>query len=81
MSWFESHAYVAAWLALPVAFVVAIIQQIRSKSEHVEWRQMVFLSVFFLTLGIVVSPVFDTKARDFAGMLCFPAFLGFVWRR
>jgi di/tricarboxylate transporter len=81
MSWLEGHAYLAAWLALPVAFIVAIVQNIRGKAEQVEWRQIVFLFIFLLCLAVAFSPAFDTTARDYAKYIGFPALLCFVWRR
>jgi di/tricarboxylate transporter len=81
MNWLETHAYLAAWLALPVAFIVAIVQNIRSKTGQVEWRQMIFLFVFLLCLAVAFSPSFDNTAREYAKVIAFPSFLCFVWRR
>jgi hypothetical protein len=61
--WLETHAWLAAWLALPVAIVVGTIQSARTKFEHVDWARSLIYIAFLTALAVAFTPTFDASAR------------------
>jgi hypothetical protein len=69
MSWFESHAYLATWLALPVMMWAVVNQNAKSGLGKIDWTRPLIYFVIFTCLGVVFSPIFDERARNFAQYL------------
>jgi hypothetical protein len=77
MHWLETHEYLAAWLALPVAIIATIFQNVPTKFEHFDWARTLLYLAFLTSLAVVFTPTFDTVARSTAGMLLFGV-MGFL---
>ncbi|HLI64123.1 MAG TPA: hypothetical protein VKV05_12040 [Terriglobales bacterium] len=75
--WLETHAWLAAWLALPVAIIVGIVQNVRTKFKEVDGSRLLIYFAFLAGLAVVFTPQIDKSARDIARGLVF-AILGFL---
>lgn len=77
MDWLREHSYLAAWLALPVAILVAFFQNKGKKLSELDWSRLLIYIAFLLSLAVTLTPSFDETARDAAKLLVF-AGLGFL---
>ena len=77
MNWLKEHVYLATWLGLPLAVVLAFFQATRTQPVKVDWFRSVITFAFFTGLAVVLTPTFDTTARYFAGFLT-PFLLGVI---
>jgi hypothetical protein len=66
MNWLKDHAYLAAWLALPVMIVIAVVQSVKTDFVGTDWSRMLIYFLFLTSLGVVFTPSFDPTARDVA---------------
>lgn len=64
MNWLESHVWLAAWLALPVAIIVGLIQNVKTKFEQVNWSRSLLYLAFLTALAVAFTPTFDESARS-----------------
>jgi hypothetical protein len=69
MNWFEAHAYLAAWLALPVAIIIGVIQNAKTRFQKVDWPRSLIYVVFLSSLGVAFTPTFAEGPRSMADML------------
>jgi hypothetical protein len=67
--WLESHAYLAAWLALPVAIATAFIQNAKTQFKEVDWSRTLLYLAFLTALPVAFTPTFDESARETARYL------------
>jgi hypothetical protein len=74
MSWLESHAYIATWLALPVMIGTVFFQNARTGLEKIDWTRPLIYFVILTCLGVVFTPIFDERARGFAQILLYMGF-------
>lgn len=77
MHWLETHEYLAAWLALPVAIGATLIQNVPTKFEHFDWSRTLLYLAFLTSLAVLFTPNVDSSARTAADMLVF-GILGFL---
>lgn len=77
MHWLETHEYLAAWLALPVAIIAILFQNVPRKFEHFDWSRTLLYLAFLTSLAVVFTPTFDSAARSTASMLLF-GIMGFM---
>jgi L-asparagine transporter-like permease len=77
MDWLRDHSYLAAWLALPVAIIIAFFQNRQSRLAEVDWSRIVIYLAFLISLAVMLTPMFDETARGVAKILVF-AGLGFL---
>jgi hypothetical protein len=61
--------YLAAWLALPVMVVIAIVQNVKTKFEQVDWSRTLIYFTLLTCLGVAFTPTFDLQARSMAEFL------------
>jgi hypothetical protein len=77
MHWFESYVYLAAWLSLLVALVSFFMQNVKANFTGIDWSRSLLYIAFLTCLAVAISPMFDEKARTWAGGLVI-ALLGFL---
>jgi len=77
MEWLRDHSYLAAWLALPVAILVAFFQNKGKKLADLDWSRLLIYIAFLISLAVTLTPTFDSTARDAAKIMVF-AGLGFL---
>ena len=77
MDWLNNHAYLAAWLALPVAIGVAVFQNRHKGFAEVDWSRILIYIGFLTSLAVVFTLGFDETARGFARVFVFTG-LGFL---
>ena len=77
MDWLRDHSYLAAWLALPVAIIVAFFQNKNRKFSEVDWSRILIYLAFLIALAVTLTPAFDEFARGVAKIIVF-AGLGFL---
>jgi len=71
MGWLSDHAYLATWLALPVAIVAIIVQNRSSRFAEVDWSRSLIYLAFLTSLAVAFTPTFDQTARTTAYFLLF----------
>lgn len=76
MSWFESHAYVAAWLSPVITLISLGFQNNLPRTTKVDWSRVIFYTAYLTILAVAVSPGYDLAAQTTARGL---AITGFVW--
>jgi hypothetical protein len=79
MNWLEAHAYLATWLALPTAIVVAVVQNAKTGFHEVDWPRSLIYFAFLAALGVAFTPTFDKGARTTAEMLLFFGFVTLIF--
>ncbi|MBT8365050.1 MAG: hypothetical protein KJP23_10110 [Deltaproteobacteria bacterium] len=77
MNWLSDHSYLAAWLALPVAIIVAFFQNKSKKFTEVDWSRILIYLAFLVSLAVTLTPTFDDTARGVAKTVSFVG-LGFL---
>ena len=77
MDWLNTHSYLASWLALPVAIIIAIFQNKGKKVSDIDWPRMLIYLAFLASLAVMFTPTFDHTARDAARTLVFMG-IGFL---
>jgi hypothetical protein len=67
MEWLKDHAYLASWLALPIAIIIGILQIRRpvSDGKPIHWTRVLFTFLCLVSFPIVITPTFDESARSF----------------
>lgn len=75
LNWLKENAYLAAWLALPVAIVVGLVQNSRTDFKELDWPRSLMYIAFLTALPVVFTPTFDETARSSARNIVF-ALLG-----
>ena len=71
MDWLKEHVYLAAWLAIPIAILVPILQTIFKKTDETDWLSVLKYLAFFISLAVMFTPTFDESARTSARVLVF----------
>jgi len=69
MSWMKDHVYIATWLALPLAVIIAILKNKNKSLSEIDWSRILFYLAFAISLGVTFTPSFDTSARSIAGTI------------
>jgi hypothetical protein len=77
MDWLNTHVYLAAWLALPVAISVAVFQNRNKGFAEIDWSRILIYIGFLTSLAVVFTPKFDATARAVATTFVFMG-LGFL---
>jgi len=77
MDWLRDHSYLAAWLALPVAIFVVILQNKGKKLAEMDWSRLLIYLAFLIALAVTITPTFDKTARDITKLIVFMG-LGFL---
>lgn len=77
MSWLETHAYLATWLAPIVAIIVAIFQNRNKGFAEVDWSRLLIYLLFLTSVAMLFTPKIDQSMRDVARGFVF-ALLGFL---
>jgi hypothetical protein len=81
MNWLKDHAWLAGWLALPIAILNIFTQLKQSPSKEIDWTWTVIFMTFGITLGITFTPLFDAKSRSFAQTLAMLSFFAILFNR
>jgi hypothetical protein len=69
MNWLSDHAYLASWLAIPVAILTAFLQAKKKHFVEIDWFRLIIYFSFLTSLAVVFTPTFDQTARDYAKYL------------
>lgn len=69
MEWLKVHEYLAAWLALPLMTILAIIQGVKNDGRQVGMARMTIYFGFVTSLAATLMESIDPIARGFAGVL------------
>lgn len=69
MDWLRDHAYLATWLALPVAVIVGFLQAKKTQFANVNWFRLIIYFTFLTALAAAFTPTFDQEARWYARYL------------
>ena len=76
----EDNVYLAAWLALPVTLIVAVIQGIgKPKAAQTQsvWplKKIIVYMLFFICFPLMLTPWMQDGSRTVCGIACVPLFL------
>jgi hypothetical protein len=77
LSWLKENAYLAAWLALPVAIVIGFVQNQKLGFEKFDWSRNLLYLAFLVALAVKFSPSFAQNMHDDAGYVLF-TLIGFL---
>lgn len=69
LAWLRENAYLAAWLALPVAIVIGIFQNAKLGIENFDWGRNLMYLAFLVALGVRFTPSIEESIRHDAGYL------------
>jgi len=65
-NWFESHAYVANWLLVPLSVIPPIVFRAKQRQfARMDWLRLVLTLLVFSGFAVAITPIFDTDARSF----------------
>jgi hypothetical protein len=69
MNWLKEHVYLAAWLALPITFLVAFIQNKKAETtaESFPLKKSVAYLLFLICFPMSLTPTLEGGARGFVG--------------
>lgn len=81
MNWLKENAFLAGWLALPLALLAVYAQNRGKKFKDIDWTWAMIYVIFGVTFGITVTKAFDDKARSFSELLAFVTFFAIIWSR
>jgi predicted permease len=81
MTWLKDNAFLAGWLALPLALFAIYAQNRGKELKDIDWAWVIIYATFGISFGITVTKGFDEKARSFAELLAFSTFFAIVWSR
>jgi hypothetical protein len=70
MDWLKNHSYLATWISPCIAIAIAIVRS-KGKLSKVDWHEFVGILVLLTAIAVVFTPVFDTRARQFASTLVY----------
>ena len=71
MNWLKDHVFLATWLALPVALIIAWVNKRKAEGMAFDWFRFIFYFSFLACLGVAFTPQFDVKARTTANDLIY----------
>ena len=69
LSWLRDNAYLAGWIAIPVAILIAFFQNKKIGFEKFDWSRNLIYLTFLVSLAIKFTPSVDQRMRDEAGYL------------
>jgi len=69
MNWLRENAFLATWLALPVALLVGFFQAKKANFANVDWTRFMMYFGFLTSLAVVFTPKFDQHSRSYAEFL------------
>jgi hypothetical protein len=61
--WLRDNAYLAAWLAIPVAIVIGVFQNVKLGIEKFDWSRNLLYLAFLVGLAVRFTPFVDEKMR------------------
>jgi hypothetical protein len=74
--WFETHVYIAAWLAPIIALVGIILQNNIGKGAPIAWPTVMLYIAFLTCLAAALTTTIEPQVRIWAG-LSFSLLLGY----
>ena len=69
LNWLRDNAYLAAWLAIPVAILIAIFQNKKVGITNFDWSRNLLYLTFLVALAVTFTPSVDEKMRSGAWFL------------
>jgi Na+-transporting NADH:ubiquinone oxidoreductase subunit NqrB len=69
MNWFRENAFLAGWLALPLAAIFGIIQLRRTPAAPIDWFRVLMYFAFLVCLAAAFTPSLDESARSYGRWL------------
>jgi len=76
MDWLKNHEFLAAWLNIPLAVVLAVLQGRRPDSKPLSMKFVVVYFAFLTCLAAMLSPL-DTHMRE-GGTMAFYVLLFYI---
>jgi len=67
--WLRDNAYLAGWLAIPVAIGIAIFQNAKIGIEKFDWSRNLLYLAFLVALAVRFTPTVEKDIRSDAGYL------------
>jgi hypothetical protein len=68
-NWLRDNAYLATWLAIPVAIAIGFFQNSKIGFEKFDWSRNLLYLAFLLSLAVKFTPYINQRMRDDAGYL------------
>jgi hypothetical protein len=78
MGWLKDHEFLAAWLNIPLAVILAILQGLKADSKPIGMRRIVIYFAFLTCLAAVLSPL-DDHTREGGGFAFFILLFHILW--
>jgi len=78
MDWFKDHAYMAPWLAPCVTVIVALLQN-KGRFANINWKVLMFYTVFLVAFALGFVPSLDEKTRTYARNVFFFMIVPVMW--
>jgi len=81
VEWLKDNAFLAAWLALPIAVFAIYVQNRGKQFKDYDWNWITIYLTFGRTIGITFTKTFDTFSRKFAKWLAMLSFFAILFNR
>jgi hypothetical protein len=81
MGWLKENAFLAGWLALPVSIFAVFAQNRGKQIKDVDWTWAIIFVTFGITLGVALTPKFDTFSRTLAQWFATLSFFAILFNR
>lgn len=81
MNWLKDNAFLAGWLALPVAIFAIVAQNRGEPVKDIDWTWVAIYITFGITLGVAPTKSFDSFSRTFAQWLAMLSFMAILFNR
>lgn len=78
MTWFATHAYIAAW-ASPIIALIGMIISNSVSTKVPDWARLMLYMAFLTAIAVLFTPVMDDWARAGASMLLVPLTVFIIW--
>jgi hypothetical protein len=78
VTWFATHAYIAAWVSPLVALIGMIISNSVS-AKAPDWSRLMIYMAFLTAMAVLFTPVMDDWARIGAAFLLTPLTIFIIW--
>lgn len=69
LNWLRENAYIASWLAIPVAVVVAFFQNKKTGFDKFDWSRNLLYLTFLVALAVRFTPSVDHTMHEEADYL------------
>lgn len=84
MNWFKDHVYIASWVSMTLSLIAILVAQFRNSKTSgrpFNWFRMIGIVLTLTSFPVILTPAFDTTAREFAKYVFFAAFFSLSFNR